>query len=395
MAKSNAKYNGRVCVRVYLGRVDGKPKYKACYGKTQREAERKAQEVKEALHRGLNLASQNDTFEHWAKEWLKIKETEVSERWYKNLEGYVDGLSALNNLEVKKIKAADIQSLLLERARKNPKTHKPTSRRTLKGYRDTAEQILQLAIDNRVMDYNPARAVKLPAGQPKEQRRALTEVEQQWILNTPHRAKRAAMIMMYSGLRRGELIPLTWGDIDFKERTIRVNKSVEMVNGCSVLKSGAKTQAGTRTVNIPIILVDYLKEELKKEKEKGTVPVLVCPSASGKMMTENAWRRMWESYLIDLNFKYGNNIDKKGKRAKSKYNSNGIVLTIPNITAHWLRHTFATMLYLSGVDVLTARDQLGHSDIKTTLEIYTHLDQQYKKKNICKLDEYLQNKASY
>ena len=96
MAKSNAKYNGRVCVRVYLGRVDGKPKYKACYGKTQREAERKAQEVKEALHRGLNLASQNDTFEHWAKEWLKIKETEVSERWYKNLEGYVDGLSALN-----------------------------------------------------------------------------------------------------------------------------------------------------------------------------------------------------------------------------------------------------------------------------------------------------------
>ena len=68
------------------------------------------------------------------------------------------------------------------------------------------------------------------------------------------------MIMMYSGLRRGELIPLTWGDIDFKERTIRVNKSVEMVNGCSVLKSGAKTQAGNRTVNIPIILVDYLKK---------------------------------------------------------------------------------------------------------------------------------------
>lgn len=104
---------------------------------------------------------------------------------------------------------------------------------------------------------------------------------------------------------------------------------------------------------------------------------------------------MWESYLIDLNFKYGNRMDKSGKQAQSKYNRNGIVLTIPNITAHWLRHTFATMLYLSGVDVLTAKDQLGHSDIKTTLEIYTHLDQDHKKKNISKLDEFWRNRLNW
>lgn len=63
-------------------------------------------------------------------------------------------------------------------------------------------------------------------------------------------------------------------------------------------------------------------------------------------------------------------------------------MTIPPITAHGLRHTFATMLYLAGVDILTAKDQLGHADIKTTLEIYTHLDKIYKKKNISELDDY-------
>ena len=47
-------------------------------------------------------------------------------------------------------------------------------------------------------------------------------------------------------------------------------------------------------------------------------------------------------------------------------------------------------MYESGVDVLTAKDQLGHSDIRTTLAIYTHLDKQHKRKNISKLDEYLE-----
>ena len=144
-----------------------------------------------------------------------------------------------------------------------------------------------------------------------------------------------------------------------------------------------------RIVNIPNVLVNYLKEE----RQKNINCLLVCPSDSGEMLTDTAWRRMWASYLVDLNFRYGNHMDKKGSVAKSKFNPNGIIRTIPNITAHWLRHTFATMLYLSGVDVLTAKDQLGHSDIKTTLEIYTHLDQTYKKKNISKLDEYLKNKT--
>ena len=52
-------------------------------------------------------------------------------------------------------------------------------------------------------------------------------------------------------------------------------------------------------------------------------------------------------------------------------------------------HTFATMLYLSGVDIMTAKEQLGHADIQTTLNIYTHLDSEYKEKKIQKLDEFL------
>ena len=57
-------------------------------------------------------------------------------------------------------------------------------------------------------------------------------------------------------------------------------------------------------------------------------------------MTDTAWRRLWNSYMTDLNFKYGNKMDKKSHLAKPKRNPNGIVITIPHFSTHWLRHTF-------------------------------------------------------
>ena len=64
-------------------------------------------------------------------------------------------------------------------------------------------------------------------------------------------------------------------------------------------------------------------------------------------------------------------------------------MLIPEFTAHSLRHTYITMLYKAGVDVLTAKEQAGHADISTTLAIYTHLDSEFKKKTLTKLDDYL------
>ena len=111
-------------------------------------------------------------------------------------------------------------------------------------------------------------------------------------------------------------------------------------------------------------------------------------------MTEGAWRRMWESYMNLLNERYGNfGIDhttlKKNGERKSRFAPGGLPTRIDTFTPHQLRHTYASMLYKAGVDVLTAKDQLGHSDIKTTLNIYTHLDSIYKLHSMAKLDDYL------
>jgi len=380
--KNTARADGRIAVQVYLGRSeDGKRKYKTVYGKTQKEADLKADKIKISINKGLNVASQYDTFGTWSERWLVQKASEVSTRHLKTCKSNVKHLHPIKDIQLTKIITHDIQQIITELGRSNPKTKKPTARQTLKVIKSTAVQIFQLAIDNRVLDYNPANAVKLPAGASTSTRRALTDIEQQWILDTEHRAKTAAMIMMFSGLRRGELIPLTWNDIDLKNATITVNKATEVLGGHFTVKLSAKSEESIRVVDIPQRLVDYLKNEQKNS-------LLVCVNAQGKMHTESSWVRMWESYLTDLNFKYGD-FSPFQARPKSKYDPGGVPFVIPRITPHWLRHTFATMLYFAGVDILTAKEQLGHSDIKTTLQIYTHLDKTHKRRSMDKLNEYL------
>lgn len=110
-----------------------------------------------------------------------------------------------------------------------------------------------------MLDYNCASAVKIPKTAEKSTRRALTEEEQSWITDTPHRAQTAAMIMMYAGLRRGELLALTWQDIDLDAHTIKVERSVSMIKGKPHIKEGGKTDAATRTVYIPVSLSTTLE----------------------------------------------------------------------------------------------------------------------------------------
>jgi len=364
----------------YYKRVDiqfqGEHCYKDVYGKTQKQADTKALELMFKIKKGIDIEAQRDTWKYWSDKWLETKDQ--SKGQYENYVSGAKHFEELNNRKIVDIRASDIKRIINRLTKYNPNTKKPSSKRTLTFIKNVAIQIFSEAIDDRVIEFNPATSVKITAKTPPEKRRALTKVEQGWILNTPHRAQRAAIIMMYSGLRRGELIPLTWNDIDLKNKTIRVNKTVDLKSKKTKVKKEAKSSSGLRTVRIPQRLVNYLK----KQKQDN---VLVCPAASGKMMTAAAWRSLWKSYMKELNLKYG----KVKKATKSKF-AHSMPMTIPPITAHWLRHTFATLLYLSGVDVITAKEQLGHADVKTTLNIYTHLDKQFKEKNIEKLDDYLE-----
>lgn len=364
--KSNTRRSdGRIAVQVYLGQVDGKRKYKTVYGSTQKEADQKAEELKIKLNKGIDINKENDNFETWSNRWLQLKSSDVC---YSQHQLYKYNIERLNRFigqkKLKDIKTFDIQSIITQLSECNPNTNKPASKSLLKSIKQTASQVFRFAIENRTLDFNPAEFVKIPKDAKENERRALSSEERQWIIDTPHRMQTAAMIMLFAGLRRGEIIPLLWSDIDLKTGTITVSKAVEMVDRTPRIKS-TKTKSGLRTVYIPEILKNYLLSVNKTS-------VLVCPAHSGEMFSADTFKTAWNSYLSELDVKYG-----KLPQKKSKFDPRFSGITIDKITPHMLRHTFCTMMYENGIDVMTAKNQMGHSDINTTLNIYTHLNDEH------------------
>lgn len=373
MARLKKRADGRYCKQVYIGLVNGKKQYKSFFGATQKEAESKAAEFKAAIGKGLDPSQSKSTVKGIADSYVSTKKAQgIGASWLRSIGNHVDHLSPLWQMQAAAVKSAHLQDQL------NALADSGLSRKTLSQIHGTWSAIFEQAIPE-IVQYNPCSKVTIPAGKPAQIRQPLDDIQQAWVRDTPHRARRAAMIMMYSGLRRGELAALTWADIDLNACTITVNKSIDSVTGD--VKS-PKTAAGVRVVNIPRVLADFLALERQRDR-----CLFVVHTTDGKRMSNTAWRRLWESYMNDLNIKYGyNNSISKHATCNGK-----VPVIIRTFTPHQLRHTFCTMLYLAGVDAITARDQMGHSSINTTLAIYTHLDKQYKRRSMDKLDEYIGN----
>lgn len=355
---------------VYIGVINGKPKRKTLRANSQKELDEKVADLKRSIENGKN-AYDKAIFSTWAKKWYD--EDKVPSGIKKNTLGQITGaIDKLNgyfgNTELKKIHLSDFQGFINDMAAKNPTTGKPSSKRTLEGYKTVAKDVFLYAIANNIDGVTDFfKFVNIPKNAPKKERRSLTVTEQQWIIDTPHRCQLAAMIMMFSGLRRGELMALEWSDIDLKRGIIFVSKSYDKDAGG--IKKGGKTKYATRYVAIPKILVEYLKEY------KSNTTVLskyVCTNSNGKLHTYSSFKKMWDSYLLDLNIKYGYD----GKI--SKFDPSGVPMVIERFTPHYLRHTYATILFLLGVDVVTAKQYLGHSNIQITIDIYTDLENFYK-----------------
>jgi len=380
MAKKARRSDGRFSSQVYLGIIDGKRKYKTVYGSSPGEVKTKVDEIKHSMGMGIDFTQSISTFAEWQVKWLAALQRKVSSNQYHLYKYRIEYFNAyVGRIPVLRIKLYELQEAMDDLADKNPRTGFPSSKKTLINYKSAVNMFFEYLMDNRVVEYNPAKNLYIPKDAPQDERRALTAVEQSWIREFNHRAQTPAMITMYSGLRRGELTALTWADVDFDNKTITVNKSWDFKSHS--LKP-PKTEAGYRTVTMPDELVEYLKKIPK-------VSTLVCTNTKGTMILGCAWERLWDSYMKALNKEYGD---------FSSYTDleegDELPFVIDYFTLHCLRHTYSTLLHDAGVDILTAQYLLGHADAATTMGIYTHLSKENAKKNVDKLNNYLSCKSN-
>lgn len=365
--KLKKREDGRYQKSVYLGKDEnGKRKYKTVNGYSIKEVEEKAQLIKLQIGRGIDVMHADMKWGELVKMWLAYKKTVLSERQHKNYANYLSHFSTLDNRPINKLVKADFQQIILDEYKCNSHTGKPTAKKTLREWRGAARQVFNYAIENRIIEFSPAQYIEIPKDAKTTVRRALTAQEQLWVISTEHRAQLPAMIMMFAGLRLGECLGLQWRDIDLVKRTINVHQKL-ITKGKVHIEQGAKTAAGIRTVTeVPKILIDFLKKQPKHSPDD-----FVVTSAKGKLMSDTAWRKLWNSYMSDINIKYGD-FSEYERQPKSKYDPQGVPFVIDRFTAHSLRHTCATNLLYTGHNLHYVQKQMGHAKPSTTLDIYTH-----------------------
>ena len=317
----------------------------------------------------MAILNEFSTFGDWAERWFKYKSINLSLDYRKAIHSEVDYLvNFLGEMPVCKIRPMDVQAVIAELAINNPHTQKPSSKRTLRGVKNTAKSIFDyVCFNSEYYNKNPVSRVVLPANAPKMERRALSNKEIEWVIKTHHRGQIAALIMTFCGLRSGEIIPLEWDDVDLEHSILHVTKSVKKKSAnMYAVKHGTKN-GKTRSVPIPEILISILRFE----KEKAESPYICC-QCDGSLHTPTSWSKIWKSYNNKISHLYASY-----QQAKRSINDpTGIKKRVERITPHMFRHTYATLLYTSGVDPLSAQRLLGHSDISTTLAIYTHLEEE-------------------
>ncbi len=353
MQKVTKQKNGRYQRSIVVGHeADGKPVRKFFTAKTQRELDGKIAEYRAQERSGLAVADDRLTFAQMAALWLEQYNPTAGLTRRKRCRTVAEKslVPVLGGMKLKDLRKMHLQAIV------NGMTEAGYSEKTMAELKQIASQILEMAVENDFLGRNVFLKVKVPKVE-AEERKPIGEHERQLIeaYYKGHRMGVPALIMLYCGLRKGELLALTWEDIDLEAKILTVNKSAWFDNNRAAVKP-PKSKAGTRTIPIPDKLVNILRETATEG--------LVCPKKAGGLMTHTVYLRNWNSFIHYLNLKAG---------GKDRSRSNPKVWAMEAFTAHQLRHSYATMLYDAGVDVLTAQKYLGHADVQTTMKIYTHL----------------------
>lgn len=286
------------------------------------------------------------TFQEVAKEWAHNYKIEVKPISFKTHEEKLRyWVRTFNDYQIEYL--SDIRSDFIQQRINDLYLHNCLAKSTLKKYKSTLSLVLHYAIHKNLLDTNPCQIVKIPKKAAVNTRRALNDSEILKInASIDSEFGLYPFMMLYLGLRRSEIAPLTWEDIDFNSATLKIHTTVNWIHNKPHLYHYLKNGDPERLVPIPKIIL----QKLEKRKQSGLIF-----SNNNELLLESQLNDLWENY-VQKNKLY--------------------------ITQHMLRHTYATLLFKAGVDVKDAQLFMGHKDIHVTLQIYTHLDAEQKRKNI-------------
>lgn len=286
----------------------------------------------------------------WMDEWINLYLPHIEETTrvgYKaKLKCYIR--PALGDIKLTSLRTGHIQKMV------NDMMDRGLSAKNIKDTYINVNAAMKQAIKLRLIPYNPCEGVTLP----KRKKYKAKVYSPQMITTLLATAKDTDMYLpillcVTAGVRRGELLALSWSDVDFEKNIISIRNNLVRGENGFVIKP-PKSEAGLRDIHLGSQVMYELRKAKAKHfadirlgiKQASTCPLVVCQE-NGLPYTPDAMSRKWKRFLVAHN--------------------------LPDISLHGLRHSNATALIQAGVSPKVVQQRLGHSDVSITLNTYTHV----------------------
>ena len=337
------------------------------YGKRRQKRFKKLQECRQWLadasyvDEHSNLAQANDMMtDAWFEYFIEIKKKTVRPNTVRNYtERYERNIKpVIGKMLLSDIKPLHCQKIFLDMADEGYRTS------TLYQTRIALFNMLELAKENDVLRYNPCKkSVKSDMGKPSDKKEALTlDVQRKFLEGaTGQSYENQFRFMLQTGLRTGELVGLEWRHVDFENRVLTIEQSMEYRYKVGEWRLGPpKSQSGYRTIPLTDEAIRILKAQKEKNKKIKHIP------------------EEWKGFIF---------LSRKGEPVKNSTYDTALFkicdkVGIERFSMHVLRHTFATRCIEAGMKPKTLQKLLGHSSIQITMNLYVHVTEDEKKKEI-------------
>lgn len=359
-----------------IGRNDnGSLKRKDFYGKTKKEVQIKMDDYKKQMSLGL-LMNDKITVDQWFFTWLfDFKSKDLAPSTFECYEGVYR--LYIKDSDIGDIKLIDLRTAHLQRYYTKLLDIDKLDASNVKRINKTLKTCLKEAIKQGYLQKNWCDDVNLPKVKKEDNIKALSKDDQLRLLEALKGIDLELLITfaLGTGLRLGEVLGLKWSDIDFKEHTLSVQRSVRRV--VEIQRDGSRNRI------------------LKEVPPKTENSFRIVPIPDTILLKLKSYKNVQNKLILSLGEDYKNNnyvfcnndgtiMDPKkpNRRLSSVLKSNDIEL----ITFHGLRHTYCTRLFEAGVPPKTVQSLVGHSDIETTMNIYTHVMKETKIEAVDKIN---------
>lgn len=344
---------------------------KSVYGKSRDEVRQKITELQWQADNSLYINTPDElTVDQWMKTWLATCSGHLTHSSSYERAQYVRLYITpyIGEKLLKKLCPTDVRVLY------NKLVQRGLSDNTIRNTKNILHAALQQAVDDEVIRKNVAANIKPPHSlkDPKEIH-ALSDEEVLKLLDTIQGTYWGPLFFvdLFTGMRKSEIIGLTWDCVDFEKKTIHLYRQLRLMEGMGIYEFTKLKNKKERTIYPPDCVFDMLKFVQRRQYEQ-------------KLRLGELWNNP-EGFVFTL--ENGCHISHRGIFENFKKIAKQI--GIPEMRLHDLRHSYATISIQNGVDPKTVSDMLGHATVKFTLDVYTHITDSSARKAAQAMDSYV------